>query len=385
MDEYNTTPITQVEQKTHIAADAGQAIAAYLEELTEKMVKAKIRNAYANTSQIEEKIIDLLLSQESTTKIGLDVVLSLIHTEIGTPDEVVTEYQSMEKELKSMHELMEISTTKLKKREKVPNNKYDEMGISRFTNIASLIILLLSAIFNTAITHFISMFEDYIYYNLLVQITIISIFIFKESNSGNTGKLPYNYWLSKNFRYLVRGSFLVILMNNYLIFRINDNDDSLLISLFIKIVLFYIYEYVIRNRDTKIGKYPLEPNGRSALRYISLPYLFLIFGMISFIAIPYGHNNEEALFGNASIILGAFAGISAYAMRKDVSIRFYLVSYYLQTFPNIYYWGLNDYISLLLLLPLSFLIIDIFSKIVLGKPMKMNELYRKLELSFSTT
>lgn len=347
--------ITPIEKKTHIAADAGQAIAAYLEETVSKLVRTGNDDAFAVTSQLEERIVELITAQNSDKKIGLDVVMTLIQEELGTPDEIVWQYsESRMMNNKSNIDKISKDATLLQKRQTRDVPTLENWWVLQIMGLIAVnLILILSS--------FTIYYEGFQMVAFIGYIAIVSSFIIIEYNASKRAVLSFKYWFALNLRYTKRGlvgmtvlvSFFVLeTSNSSLIYK---NNDTMEIFEMTSVIGFLLYEVMIYYRDHKIGCFPLEPRSRSSFRLFTIPYLFLISGFILFLITLLGADVGDLY--SLVVVFGFLAATWAFITRSAVTPRFYILAYILQTFPA-YDPGISDVVWLIIAFPLIILIID---------------------------
>ncbi len=384
----------KIEEKVDIAADAAISIHAYLEELNYKLIEAKIDNTFSICTDTEEMIVEMLTAVGSKTKLGADVVMQLIHDEFGTPDQFVRIYTNEQK--------INTDDTILIKRQR--NNK---IKITNFKGIFPTLtekirymikyIVVFSPIILLTVNFLIPVIERDIFYVLYYYIFEILIFttlaasmqILHELFSGKTGKLVLTKQNTIRTRSIYKGLVLsqIIIALNILGFiernstimyytEINDDgieytyqqikvnkyydyfilENSILIIIITSIILAMIIpEIIIILRDHAVGFYPLEPNFKHSIRFLTTPYILLIISVYCGVNSDYYND-----LGYGAILFSALSYLLVRIKKLRVSPRFKII---LLTTMLIGFNYTNNWFYLFLLISVS-IILQLLSKLM---------------------
>lgn len=377
-----STKIFEIENRVAIAADAALSVNAYLEELNYKLVSVGVNNALSICQDTEEIIVEVLLHVGSEKKLGADVVMQLIHEELGTPDLFIKQY--LENNDGSNYESQNRENSKiLLKREKT-KVKWDRNRLfARVARIFKGIITLLLHIIEFSPVILLTLAMTYILMNGFYDTQIFStiliavgalIYSIIEIKSAVSGKLVLTMKDTKMLRSYIRGlllGFTVIALHElnliglYSVIYINGNlynivkaeyfyndmyayYDMLHIVIFCSILLLTI-ESIILIRDHKSGLYPLEPEFKHKIRYLTPPYLLLFTSIILTIF------NVFVL----SIVLPVIAFIYAKQKKYSISPRFAILIFLSQFLASRFAYQLFNseiYFIFLLYYPIYFMI-----------------------------
>jgi hypothetical protein len=330
-----------IEGKVPIAADAAALVIAYLDELNIKLVQAGVKNSYLIVADAESMIIEALKRQGKKTKLGNEEVLRIINDEFDDPDVFVNLYLSdMNPEIQDEKINMLMADPyqrRLIRREKVgyisgSTSENDYMSARFLITTFPVLILTIALLINltsSSNNRYTGMLEGY-------TITIISVFIFImiELITGIRGELIVNVKQSIRIRYTYRGVFLANMLltlnqyiklypGNYYWSFIGFSSTSYLHSysdiLITYIILLVCLELMILIRDHAPKFYPLEPEFRLIVRFLTPPYLLAGAGLFVFLLEPDGRDN--IIYGSILVVIGIlWATIRNY----KVSPRFYI-------------------------------------------------------------
>ncbi|MCY3414048.1 MAG: hypothetical protein INQ03_20560 [Candidatus Heimdallarchaeota archaeon] len=301
-----TNDILNIETRTKIAADAALTIQQYLNDLNQSLVANGIDNSYSIVSDTEEIIIDVLNGVGSPTKLGTDVVMDLIHKEIGTVETFVAQYTSDKMAYETKDGIQLVKRRRL-------TNQSPKTALQHVTSpIVSLILK--TAVLSTPALLFIGFlfalmnpnhfFDNLVYARLEPTIYFVIIatvlFIGQEVYSGITGKLILEKESNRKLRTFHRGllstHLLFAVLTNYLVLRevnhylahSSTDWDSYLSNIFLFDLLadsvdllsiifsiFVVTECVVLLRDHLPNLYPLEPEFKHSIRFLTPSYILI--------------------------------------------------------------------------------------------------------------
>ncbi len=291
-----------IEKKIPIAADAAETVTAYLNEINMRLIKAGVEDSYIIVSQIEENILDTLKELGKETKITINEVLDVINS-ISTPEEFVKEY-TRSSEMSDIYNREDLiikqgrDLPKRVKKEKIKPVIKNPIHIdSLFVAIYKLIFIITILVVPVdifSLVHSLYTFNLLLLGRSLTGLVLINLFyFFNELISAFNGKLLFSVKTSKKIRYTIRGLNLTTLyINIYTYFNYGrilfyfTHYQNFFISylgqfIIINIIVFIVTELFIFMRDHISGLYPLEPDYKPAIRFITIPYLTVYAGIFA--------------------------------------------------------------------------------------------------------
>lgn len=316
-----------IESKTKIAADAAITVNAYLEELNERLTANGIESAFSIVSDTQEIIIDILNKVGSTTKLGTDTCMQLIHDELGTPDEFVNQY-IQDHNISAKIPFSNNSTKILMKRPRMRKitQVNPQKRINRLNNFIKNIIgysFLIMPMVLITISLLIRLSQgriayDYSGYEIFVLSSIsLLFFTVNEIYSGFSGKLIATKKTTITLRYLYRGTlishFILAIHANVTGFYRYSEDAAW--SFFFAIVFS---EILIFLRDHVNGLFPLESEFRKKIRFFTPPYLLLL---VVILLLPYSNYDVDIVITLITLIIGIWVK----KKNHRVSPRFYII------------------------------------------------------------
>lgn len=322
----------KIEAKTKIAADAAITVNAYLEELNERLTENGVENAFSIVSDTQEIIIDILNKVGSPTKLGTDTCMQLIHEELGTPDEFVQQYIQDNNiatsfSLSDNGEKILMKRPRIRKIRKVKPKK-NKNGVYKFIKNTIGYSFLITPLILISITLLIRLTQGRFAYNRGNVIFVLSafsllFFSLNELFSGFKGKLIASKNTTIKIRYLYRGALIAHFILGFHAYFTSGNYYSVYAAWSFFFAIMFS-EILIFLRDHINGLYPLEPEFRKWIRFLTPPYLLLLTALFLF---PYSGYREIDF---PILVITIAVGIWVKRKNYQVSPRFYIFLFTLQ-------------------------------------------------------
>ncbi len=325
---------THIDDKLPISGDAAETLAAYLEELNIKLLRAGVENSYSISTETEGAILDSLKNLGITSKLTVDDVLIVLNKQ-GSPDKIVQDHM----ELNDIQYPDTYSDTfKFKidptSRELPKREGTFKIGVRQILGrifVLTPIVLILFAIFLLLIP------SD----EGGITFMILSVLAFSghEIYTGLKGKLFETFSVTIKFRSVYRsllfaGAFIAFSINalvGYLTVDFDPNYDNNFHYLWI--VMLCIVEAIVFTRDHTYGFHPIEPEFRPLVRFLTLPYLLL---GLSIMIMLVGFSVYSDLYEiEVYSLIAILATLSTSVKKFKGSLRFYLVAFSVVFIPDI--------------------------------------------------